>query len=128
MTNQNSTRNPSPESLRGASDGGHSLDQLDLDARGYLTVREQWQPWVAEQMAAGDGLTLTSAHWEIIEFLRDYYAQYKMAPAMRVLVKAVAVKLGQEKAESRYLYRLFADGPAKQACRYAGLPRPVSCI
>ena len=51
-----------------------------------------------------------------------------MAPPMRVLVKAVAVRLGSEKGESRYLYRLFPEGPAKQACRYAGLPRPVSCI
>ncbi|MEM1090059.1 MAG: TusE/DsrC/DsvC family sulfur relay protein [Pseudomonadota bacterium] len=104
------------------------LGQLELDERGYLTRRDQWQPWVAEHMAADDEVDLTAAHWEIIEFLQGYYDEFKMAPPMRVLVKAVAVRLGSEKGESRYLYRLFPDGPAKQACRYAGLPRPVSCI
>lgn len=104
------------------------LSDLALDARGYLEDREAWAPWVAEAMAAEDQIALTPAHWEILDFLRDYYEEFQMAPPMRVLVKAVAVRLGQEKAESRYLYRLFPDGPAKQACRYAGLPRPVSCI
>lgn len=104
------------------------LSELALDPRGYLQDREAWAPWVAEAMAAEDEITLTAAHWEILDFLRDYYDEFQMAPPMRVLVKAVAVRLGQEKAESRYLYRLFPDGPAKQACRYAGLPRPVSCI
>ncbi len=106
----------------------HDLAQLELDERGYLTRRDQWEPWVAERMATDDEVDLTPAHWEIIEFLQAYYDEFKMAPPMRVLVKAVAVRLGSEKGESRYLYRLFPDGPAKQACRYAGLPRPVSCI
>jgi tRNA 2-thiouridine synthesizing protein E len=47
---------------------------------------------------------------------------------MRLLVRALGQRLGAEKASSRYLYRLFPAGPAKQACRYAGLPMPVSCI
>lgn len=105
-----------------------SLDRLERDPRGYLTRRQQWQPWVAEAMAAEDELELTEAHWEIIHFLQGYYDEFQMAPPMRVLVKAVAVRLGRDKGDSRYLYRLFPEGPAKQACRYAGLPRPVSCI
>ncbi|MFK7958189.1 MAG: TusE/DsrC/DsvC family sulfur relay protein [Lysobacterales bacterium] len=102
--------------------------KLDLDDRGYLLHRSQWQPWVAEQMAQRDGLVLSEQHWEILDFLQDYYDSYQMAPPMRVLVKAIAIKLGEDKGESRYLYRLFPDGPAKQACRYAGLPKPVSCV
>jgi tRNA 2-thiouridine synthesizing protein E len=47
---------------------------------------------------------------------------------MRLLVRELAQRLGAEKGQSRYLYRLFPEGPAKQACRYAGLPKPVSCI
>ncbi len=111
-----------------ATDASQQLAELELDARGYLRQRNQWQPWVAEQMAAADDIALSPAHWEILEFLRSYYDEYQMAPPMRVLVKAVAIKLGKDKAESRYLYRLFPDGPAKQACRYAGLPKPVSCV
>jgi TusE/DsrC/DsvC family sulfur relay protein len=47
---------------------------------------------------------------------------------MRLLTKVLAARLGKEKASSLYLYQLFPDGPAKQACRYAGLPKPISCI
>ncbi len=116
MTKENPGDNPSDWST------------LNLDDRGYLLDRSQWQHWVAEQMASRDDLVLSEQHWEILTFLQDYYDNYQMAPPMRVLVKAIAIQLGQDKAESRYLYRLFPDGPAKQACRYAGLPKPVSCV
>ncbi|WP_353846398.1 TusE/DsrC/DsvC family sulfur relay protein [Pseudomonas sp.] len=29
---------------------------------------------------------------------------------------------------SRYLFRLFPEGPAKQATKIAGLPKPANCI
>ena len=45
-----------------------------------------------------------------------------------ILTRAVARRLGPDKGNSRYLYRLFPDGPARQACRYAGLPKPSGCI
>jgi tRNA 2-thiouridine synthesizing protein E len=47
---------------------------------------------------------------------------------MRALVRAVRERLGTDQGSSRFLYRLFPDGPGTQGCRYAGLPRPVSCI
>ncbi|HAV2409472.1 TPA: TusE/DsrC/DsvC family sulfur relay protein, partial [Escherichia coli] len=50
------------------------------------------------------------------------------SPAIRMLVKAMANKFGEEKGNSRYLYRLFPKGPAKQATKIAGLPKPVKCI
>ena len=47
---------------------------------------------------------------------------------MRLLVRELAGRIGAERGSSRQLYRLFPQGPARQACRYAGLPRPLSCI
>jgi len=47
---------------------------------------------------------------------------------VRVLTKAVGKKLGKDKGNSKYLYGLFPYGPAKQACRYAGLPKPTGCV
>ena len=101
---------------------------IETDAAGYLLRREDWSPAVAEAMAAADALVLTEAHWEIIRFVQAYHDEFQMAPPMRLLVKAVATRLGADKGNSRYLYRLFPDGPAKQACRYGGLPKPVSCV
>jgi len=40
----------------------------------------------------------------------------------------VGKNLGEEKGNSMYLFKLFPGGPAKQACRYAGMPKPTGCI
>ena len=101
---------------------------LELDENGYLADYSRWQPAVAEKLAAGDDLELTAAHWEVINFLRSYYEEYEVAPAIRILVKAIGRSMGKDKGNTRYLYQLFPFGPAKQACRYAGLPRPTGCI
>ena len=95
---------------------------------GYLVDFTQWQPEFAQAQAKADALELTPAHWELLNFLRAYFVEFDMAPPMRLLTKAVAMRLGAEKGNSLYLYTLFPDGPAKQACRYAGLPKPTSCI
>jgi len=99
-----------------------------LDAHGYLADVQRWTRDFALGLAREDGLELTPQHWQVIELVREYFFEYDMAPPMRLLTRAIAVKLGQNHASSRSLYRLFPEGPAKQACRYAGLPKPVSCI
>lgn len=101
---------------------------LETDEEGYLQHLQDWNVEVATRMADRDGIVLTEAHWEVINFLREYYDDYKIAPAIRILTKAMAKKLGREKGNTRYLYKLFPEGPAKQACRYAGLPKPTGCV
>jgi tRNA 2-thiouridine synthesizing protein E len=59
---------------------------------------------------------------------RNYYEEYQIAPAVRVLIKAIKKSLGPDKGNSKYLYELFPYGPAKQACKIAGLPKPTGCI
>ena len=101
---------------------------LETDPEGYLRDLQDWHQDVARRMAEIDGIDLDEGHWEVINFLRDYYAEYGVAPAIRILTKAMARQMGREKGNTRYLYRLFPDGPAKQACRYAGLPKPTGCV
>lgn len=101
---------------------------LETDEGGYLQNQSDWSIEVAIQMASEDGIELTDNHWEVINFLREYYDEFKIAPAVRILTKAMAKKLGREKGNTRYLYKLFPEGPAKQACRYAGLPKPTGCV
>ncbi len=98
------------------------------DEEGYLKNIDDWSEAIAEAMAIADDLKLSEAHWDIIRFLREYYDEYEIAPAVRVLTKAVGRRLGKEKGNSKYLYTLFPYGPGKQACRYAGLPKPTGCV
>ena len=65
---------------------------LETDEEGYLANINEWEPEVANVMAKADDLDLTDEHWEIIKFLREYYEEYQIAPAVRVLTKAVGKK------------------------------------
>ncbi len=101
---------------------------LETDEEGYLENRDEWEPDCATIMAKIDDCELTESHWEVINFLREYYEEYQIAPAVRVLTKAIGKKLGKDKGNSKYLYELFPYGPGKQACKYAGLPKPTGCV
>ncbi len=101
---------------------------FEVDEEGYLTDWSVWNEGLAGEMAKGDGLDLTDAHWEVIRFLREYFDQYQIAPMIKILTKALAKKYGKEKGNTKYLYELYPAGPAKQACRYAGLPKPTGCV
>jgi TusE/DsrC/DsvC family sulfur relay protein len=98
------------------------------DEEGYLIELADWSEAVAELMAKQEDTPLTPEHWEVIYFLREYYAEYHIAPAIRILTKGIGRKLGKDKGNTQYLYQLFAYGPAKQACKYAGLPKPTGCV
>ena len=100
----------------------------ETDEEGYLANLNDWSPDVADHMATEDDCDLSETHWEVINFLRDYYEEYQIAPAVRVLTKAIGKRLGKDKGNSKYLYELFPYGPAKQACKYAGLPKPTGCV
>ncbi len=102
--------------------------QFPTDAFGYLTHLSDWSPELAVEIAKREHIELNEAHWEIIYFVRDFYQEYKTSPAIRMLVKALSQKFGEEKGNSRYLQRLFPDGAAKQATKIAGLPKPAKCL
>lgn len=102
--------------------------EIALDSDGHLQRPECWSPEVTRKMAEHEGRELTSAHWEIIELLRDFYTRFEMAPAMRALVKATRQQLGEEKGTSIHLMSLFPESPARVGARLAGLPRPTNCL
>ena len=101
---------------------------IETDEEGYLMSRSDWTEELAKEMARLDSCELSENHWEVLKFLREYYEEYQIAPAVRVLTKAIGKKLGADKGNSKYLYELFPYGPAKQACKYAGLPKPTGCV
>lgn len=101
---------------------------IETDAQGYLIDSNDWSEPLAFVLAQQEGIELTENHWEVIRFVRGFYREFNTSPAIRMLVKAMTQKYGEEKGNSRYLYRLFVKGPAKQATKIAGLPKPVKCI
>ncbi|GAB2711603.1 TusE/DsrC/DsvC family sulfur relay protein [Halomonas garicola] len=102
--------------------------KIPLDPESYLVNMGDWTESVAEALAEEDGITLTKAHWELIWVLRNFYARFEMAPAMRAWIKAVKQQLGEEKGHSIYVMSLFPGSPAKRAARIAGLPKPTHCL
>ena len=99
-----------------------------LTEAGFLNNQDDWNETVAHALAKMEAIELTEAHWEIIYFIRDYYKNFNHSPNTRVFIKAIRNTLGEDKGNTRYLYRLFPDGPLKYACKIGGLPKPTSCI
>ncbi len=100
----------------------------ELDEDGFLENMTDWSKEVAVALAKTESVEMTENHWEVINFLREYYEEYKIAPMIRILTKAIGKKLGKEKGNTKYLYELYPAGPAKQACKIAGLPKPTGCV
>ena len=101
---------------------------IEHDEEGYITDISLWCSELADLIAKDEDIEMSDDHWEVVNFLRNYYEEYQIAPAVRVLTKAIKKTLGPEKGNSQYLYELFPYGPAKQACKIAGLPKPTGCV
>jgi len=93
-----------------------------VDEDGFLENPEIWSEKVATDFASLEGVEeLTDAHWKVINYLRNYYLEFGIAPMIRKLCKETGFKLNE-------IYVLFPSGPAKGACKLAGLPKPTGCV
>lgn len=101
---------------------------IETDAEGYLLDHHQWQPEMIDILAEQEGILVTPEHREVILFVRQFYQEFNTSPAVRMLVKAMQQRYGPEKGNSKYLFTLFREGPAKQATKLAGLPKPAKCL
>ena len=101
---------------------------IEHDEEGYIKDIAEWTPELADAIAKAENIDMTEEHWQVVNFLREYYEEYQIAPAVRILMKEMTKKYGKEKGDQKYLYTLFPYGPAKQACKIAGLPKPTGCV
>jgi len=101
---------------------------LATTEEGFLCDAALWNENVAVALARIEQLELSAAHWEILLFIRDYYQRYKHLPNARMFVTAIRKTFGEDKGNSRYLQKLFPQGPLKYACKIAGLPKPPTCL
>lgn len=94
----------------------------DIDEDGFIQDPAVWNEAVALGLAKTEGVDeLTEDHWKVVNYLREYYLQYNIAPMIRKLCKESGFKLKE-------IYDLFPSGPAKGACKVAGLPKPTGCV
>lgn len=106
---------------------------VELDDHGHLADPKQWDEQLARQWAAEDALELGPLHWCVINFLREFYFTYHNTPPNRALIKqlkteAEASGIDPTTITSVTLSELFPQGPIRQACRIAGLPKPARCL
>ena len=95
---------------------------LQVDEEGFLQQPEVWDEEVAQAFAAAEGVgEMTDDHWAVVRYIREYYLQHDTAPMVRKLCQATNLNL-------RTIYKLFPSGPAKGACKVAGLPKPDGCV
>lgn len=101
---------------------------IEVGEDGYLANLDDWNTDVARYFAEAEGVEMSDLHWEIVNFLRDHYKRYQIAPMIKILAKEIGKKHGPEKGTKRYLCQLYPRGPAEQACKIAGLPGPRGCV
>lgn len=104
------------------------LAQLKRDKDGYLLDSSVWSEEIAKAIAEADELELNEDHWQVIRYVRKFYEEFNTSPSIRPLVKYLQQQWSTEKGNSIYLALLFPGGPAKQATKIAGLPKPARCI
>ncbi len=96
--------------------------EVEVDEDGFIQQPEMWDERLALALAQTDGVSeLTETHWKVIHYIRGYFQEHEIAPMIRRMCKETGLSL-------REIYELFPSGPAKGACKVAGLPKPTGCV
>ena len=96
--------------------------EVEVDEDGFIQEPEKWNKEVAEDLAkTEDAYPMGEDHWKLVNYLRDYFIKFDIAPPIRMLTKETGLDL-------KTIYKLFPGGPAKGACKIAGLPKPTGCV
>jgi len=96
--------------------------QIEIDEDGFIQEPEKWNKEVAEDLAkTEDAYPMGEDHGKLVNYLRDYFIKFDIAPPIRMLTKETGLDL-------KTIYKLFPGGPAKGACKIAGLPKPTGCV
>lgn len=115
------------EQLKQAVEAMDTSVDTDIDSQ-QRTLRKQtlqrWNEDQARKIASDQGVDLNEAHLKVIHLLRDYYLENGLAESGRELEELLDEKFSSQ-GGSKYLHRLFPEGPVTQGMRFAGLPVPA---
>ena len=96
--------------------------EVETDEDGFIQEPDKWNKEVAEALAKMENASpMGEEHWKLVNYLRDYFIKFGIAPPIRMVVKQTGLDL-------KKIYQLFPGGPAKGACKVAGLPKPTGCV
>lgn len=96
--------------------------KVEVDEDGFILNPDDWTEAIAIAMSDTENIEeLGEGHWKLIHYLRDYYKKFGVAPMIRKMCKQTGFQLKE-------IYELFPSGPAKGACKLAGLPKPTGCV
>ena len=93
---------------------------IDVNDEGYMMDASQWTKEIAAEMAKEDGIDLTDKHYEVLEFLRNANEKGETLTIRRVGKSGIV--------DIKGLYQLFPGGPLKFSSKFAGIPKPASCV
>lgn len=94
--------------------------QIPVSEEGFLTDFNHWTPNVGAEIAIEEGIEMTDAHWNVVNYLQEQHKQDVPLTVRRVGKSGVV--------DIKGFYQLFPKGPLKAASKIAGIPKPVSCI
>ena len=97
--------------------------KIEVNEDGFMSEPEEWNPAIALILAEAEEHidTLTDEHWAVVHYIRTYYEENNLAPMVRKMCQNTGFSL-------KRIYELFPSGPAKGACKVAGLARPTGCV
>ena len=96
--------------------------ELEIDEDGFNQEPAQWHKALSEDIAkTEEAYPMTDDHWKVVNYLRNYFLEFDIAPPIRMVTKQTGFDL-------KTIYKLFPGGPAKGACKVAGLPKPTGCV
>lgn len=95
---------------------------FEVDGDGFLSNPSEWDKEVANLFAKYDGIEeMNEKHWAVVDIIRKNFEEKGMAPMIRTICQETGLRLSE-------IYELFPLGPARGACRIAGLPKPDGCV
>jgi tRNA 2-thiouridine synthesizing protein E len=96
--------------------------EIEIDEDGFIQEPDKWDKSVAEDLAkTEEAYPMNEDHWKLVNYLRNYFLEFEIAPPIRMVTKQTGFDL-------KTIYNLFPGGPAKGACKVAGLPKPTGCV
>jgi tRNA 2-thiouridine synthesizing protein E len=96
--------------------------KIEVDEDGFMDDPSEWNEEIGKALATTEAVSeMTDEHWKLVNYLRDYYLKFGIAPMIRKLCKETGFPL-------KKVYELFPSGPAKGACKVAGLAKPTGCV